>query len=480
MPNLSIPRVAQNATLALLMASVPALVVRAATAADSELPDAPVYTVQPCCSLCPRAAEPDAYETTYMKSAMLLAAGDDGWLFRTNMDLVEDVQPIDPLIYEDLARLRRALNARGVQVVMVSSPPRGLVEARKLGKGLSSRFDFPRALDNYRKHLDRLRAAGFIVPDTATFAGESADNGEPFYFKRDVHWRSSGARRTAELVAAELRARGLSKNLPEKPFDTVLSGTHLTPGSISAIASRLCGGVWPSEISPTYITAAPSSDNLFGDEGAPQVTLVGTSFSANPLYHFAGYLQSTLKTDVLNAAVAGGSFDGALTQYLRSAAFQESPPKILIWETAYQYFGTIGRTTLRRLIPLVGNGCTAKKALKEATSKVNSGLGEPVELIYNGGDRLDATPAKDLVLDLQFDNPAVKDISVEFWYLDGSSEMLHPRYNEFTNTEGRVALELSPDGPNATLPVVSVRLRIATPLATAATVTARLCRAGAS
>lgn len=461
---------AAAATIAMLAAA-------SARAADADPePAPPTYSAQPCCSLCPRAADPAAYVTTSMKGARVLAEGVDGWLFRTETDLIEDVQPIDPLLYEDMARLRRALNARGVQVVLISSPPRGLVEYQKLGPALRERYDYERALRNYRAHLDRLRTAGFVVPDTSVFANEFPDDGDHFYFKRDLHWTPSGARRTAELVAATMREAGLTDGLPDKAFSSRVLGTKSTYGTISRAATQLCGGRYAAEVLPLHTTVAPPSDDLFGDAAAPQVTLVGTSFSENVDYHFAGFLQSTLRTDVLNAAFAGGNFDGAITQYLLSDAFQAAPPKVLIWETAYQFFSITERIALRRLIPLVDNACTGKPTLFDAEAAVPGGNADPVQLIYNGGTTQDATPSGALVLDLQFDDPAVKDVSAEVWYLDGSNETLRSRYNDFTNTEGRYAFELSREGPSAKAPVVAVRAQVLSPLLKPATVEARLCK----
>lgn len=476
MPPVSFPLI-RRPLLAAATAAL-AIAVGAVAQAAEPLPDAdsPAYAAQPCCSLCPRAADPAAYVTTSMKGAMLLAEGIDGWLFRTETDLVEDVQPIDPLLYEDMARLRRALNARGVQVVLISSPPRGLVEYQKLSPVLREGYDYPRALSRYQDHLARLRDAGFVVPDTSVFANERPDDGGNFYFKRDLHWTPSGARRTAELVAATLRGAGLLDGLPQKAFSSRVLGTKSTYGTISRAATQLCGGRYAAEILPLHSTVAPPSDDLFGDEAAPQVTLVGTSFSENADYHFAGFLQSTLQTDVLNAAFAGGNFDGAITQYLLSDAFQNAPPKILIWETAYQFFSITERIALRRLIPLVDNACTGKPALFEAEARLDGGTAAPVELIYNGGDGQNATRSRELVLDLQFDDPAVKDVSAEVWYLDGSNETLRSRYNDFTNTNGRYVFELSRDGPSAAAPVVAVRAQVVSPLLKPATVKARLCR----
>lgn len=437
----------------------------------------PVYAALPCCRLCPRAADPESYVTTTMKGTRILAEGADGWLFRTENDLIESVQPPDPRLYDDMARLRKALNARGVQVVMVSSPPRGLVEYQRLSPALRERYNYDLALKNYRAHLDSLRAAGFIVPDSSKFANESVEQGDNFYLQRDLHWTSAGARRTAQLVAAEIRAQKLDADLPHKEYTTTRNGSKTTFGTISRTATQLCGGQYPGEPLALFATTTPPSDDLFGESNAPAVTLVGTSFSQNPDYHFAGFLQSELQTEVLNAAFAGGNFDGAITKYLLSDAFQQSPPKILIWETAYQFFQITERVSLRRLIPLVNNGCVGRPSVLESEVSMKGADPELTELLFNGGANQDATNSRDLVLDLQFDDPNVKDISADVWYLDGNHETLRSRYNDFTNTNGRYVFELSPDGPTSKLPPVAIRGQIVTALSKSTKVKARLCKA---
>jgi alginate O-acetyltransferase complex protein AlgJ len=75
---------------------------------------------------------------------------------------------------------------------------------------------------------------------------------------------------------------------------------------------------------------------LFSDN-TPIVTLVGTSYSADPKWNFEGYLKEYLQTDVLNAAEQGlGPFE-TMKKYLQNESFLKTPPKLVIWEIPERY-----------------------------------------------------------------------------------------------------------------------------------------------
>ena len=91
----------------------------------------PNYTVERCCDLCPQAANRAAYTTRFLQSFTTLVQGKDGWLFRTDDDLRTSFGP-DAEGMRSLKRLNAALQSRGVELVMVYQPSRGLMHADKL------------------------------------------------------------------------------------------------------------------------------------------------------------------------------------------------------------------------------------------------------------------------------------------------------------------------------------------------------------
>ena len=70
--------------------------------------------------------------------------------------------------------------------------------------------------------------------------------------------------------------------------------------------------------------------DLFGDAELPSIALIGTSFARNS--NFVPFLEHKLHRQVGNFALDGGDFDGAARAYLRSPAFKQTPPKLLVWE----------------------------------------------------------------------------------------------------------------------------------------------------
>jgi len=456
-------------TLAFVAAALVLPATLGAAEAQRQAP-APTYSAEPCCTLCPRAADPSIYVTRFMRDHRLTIQGVDDWLFRTEVDLATQF-PVDETVMAALARMVQELRAHGTQVLLIDLPQRGLLTADKLLPADRAHYDLATALRNYRQALQRFRDIGFIVPDYGRLVEQP--DGTEYFFHRDGHWTPDGARRTAMLIADTVKTLPLYAGLRKQKFATKRVGQQRHPGVLSIIAGQICGGNFPSEVVAGYSTS-PSDMYPFGDEPIPQIALVGSSFSANPAYHFGGFLQQHLQTDVLNVSLAGGSYDGAMTQYLPSEIFQKSPPKLLIWEFAHPQIAAANTTQMRRLVPLVSNGCAAGEALLTNEVKLSSG-DELTDVLFNGGGHIIPTESRDLVIDLQFADPAVSEIFGEAWYMDGKHEVLRVRMNDFTRAGGRFVLELNRDPDFAQQPLIDFRLQIVTPLAKPTSVAAKLC-----
>lgn len=452
----------------LVLAGLLALPARAAAIDEA----APTFTADSCCELCPRAADPAVYVTQFLRDHQTLIAGSEQWLFRSNIDLMT-AYTIDEAVLADLGRMVRALNRRGTEVLLFDFPPRGILHADRLLPGDRAGFDAVAALASYRAMLQRFRDIGFIVPDYGRFA-DQPDGGD-YYFRRDGHWTPDGARRTAALMADTIAGLPMAGTLRHRPYATRSNGANRHPGVLSIAAMQLCGGQYPSEVVPGYVTDALKVDP-FGDEPAPEIALVGTSFSATPTYHFAGFLEQALQASVLNLSLPGGNFDGAMTQYLLSDAFRSQPPRLLIWEFGHPQIAVANHGQMRRLVPLVDNGCVARTALISGEASLASG-DDYASLLYNGGGQILRVPSRELVVDLQFGDPAVIEFLAESWYLDGKHEVLRVRLNDFTRSKGRFVIELDRSPDFADQPLIAFRVQIVTPIAAATKVSARLCRA---
>jgi alginate O-acetyltransferase complex protein AlgJ len=71
-------------------------------------------------------------------------------------------------------------------------------------------------------------------------------------------------------------------------------------------------------------------DDLFGDAGLPNTALIGSSFSRNS--NFVSFLEYSLHARIGNFALDGGGFSKSAQAYFASAAFKDTPPRLIVWE----------------------------------------------------------------------------------------------------------------------------------------------------
>ena len=71
--------------------------------------------------------------------------------------------------------------------------------------------------------------------------------------------------------------------------------------------------------------------------------------------------------------------------------------------------------------------------------------GTSAEVLFNGGGKLLPLASKDHVLDLQFSDPAVRELKAIVWYTNGSRETLNIKYPDRVDAGGRFISELRSD-----------------------------------
>ncbi|WP_299696013.1 alginate biosynthesis protein AlgX [Hydrocarboniphaga sp.] len=475
-------------TLLMVSSLLAALATGAAAAdADSEAASAsaPVYNVALCCQLCPQAADPQNYAgSTYLEEFSVLQQGRDGWLFRSRVDLSTRIEITDDSLAE-LRRLASAMRARGTELVVVLQPPRALMDPDKLGDDQRASYDLGAARAGYAQALARIRSAGVTVPPLDTLVDEHKHY--EYFFRRDHHWTPAGAEATAKVVAATVQQMPSFREVPRLTYATRANALIGKPGTLQKVASQICGGSYSMQYLTGYITeassdnAAASADALLGpqpkksdspsggllddhaasagsggllddgdaggDSGAPQIALIGTSNSdAKGGYNFGGYLQQYIGADILNAALSGGSFDGSLLHYLPSEAYQKHPPKIVIWEMPWQNWPGADKNpykTFRQALPLVHDGCRERPAVLERQMALKAGDNE---LLFNAGGK--PLQGGRYWLDLQFDDPTIKDLHAIIWYYTGQKESLKLHFNQYVDNGGRFVTELRRNRPD--------------------------------
>ncbi len=425
-------------------AAVVAGAIGAASVTAAELPQ---YEVNTRINLCPLASQDFAYNTGYLKNFNILVQGQDDWLFRSEAELPEQFGP-DAEGLRDLERFARYLKeSAGTELVIVFQPTKGLVHPNKLPENRFVDFSWPFARSNYLDALAKFRQAGVVAPDMGPLLDEPSQE-KAYYFKRDHHWTPYGARRTAKIVADRIRQMPVYQDLPQKAFSTRRTGLIRKDGSLQDAAERICGQAWPTQYVDEFRTevsgdvSGGEENALFGEESLPPITLVGTSNSKGAQdYNFAGALQEFLSVEILNVAVAGGSYDGSMYEYLMSDSFRNSPPEIMIWEIPAYHTLDSGEF-YRQVVPMVSDGCQGQEPVLQHTTEVQAGRNE---VIYNGGGKFLELPSSEYLIELQFSDPKVKEVDAFIWYVFGRKDRVDMEYGDRVETTGRFMFEL-PDG----------------------------------
>jgi len=260
--------------------------------------------------------------------------GRDGWLFT-----IEELERHETDVAALVRRLSfieaagRILSDSGVDLVVVVVPSK----ARILPQFLHERWAALAFHERYATAISRMRDSGITVVDPEAVL---RDSGAPF-LRTDTHWTPEGSRLVAMLVARTAQLMGSFPRSPRTKYRTEIVGSESVTGDLTSFipvgrwSSALGLGPEQIDVEQTSPVSAPSL-GLFDAPSIP-VTLVGTSYSADPRWNFAGHLRESLELDVLDyASEAVGPF-APMADYLSSDAFREVTPALVIWEIPERY-----------------------------------------------------------------------------------------------------------------------------------------------
>ena len=270
--------------------------------------------------------------------------GERDWLF-----LVDELTPHADGARDAAARaqeviwLNQRLARQGIALLVAVIPDKSRVAAEHLGS-----LQRPAIFANRVKDWTaRLAQAGVEVIDlNDTLAGLQARRQSPF-LRTDSHWSEAGAEAAAARISGKIpRLNSAEQSSPgwqmtgrerlPRPGDLVkLAGIEWLPPALQPRPES----VQQSRFEPVASVTPPlrrinaanaDTDDLFGDTELPAIAVIGSSFSRNS--NFVPFLAQHLQAKVANFAVDGGDFAGAARAYLGSAAFKQTPPRLLLWE----------------------------------------------------------------------------------------------------------------------------------------------------
>ncbi len=304
--------------------------------------------------------------------------GDEEWLFtQEEFKAYPDFASRVDGQLELISQVKQYLDRQGVDLAVVIVPSK----ARVYSEHLKNTPPFEGHKDLYFSVVEKLLAKGIHSPLLLPGMMESKDQAQMF-LRTDTHWTPEGAAIAASEIIRQLEPKEKDVEWHVKAFETVAQkpveheGDLLNYIPLAPYFSYLGPGsepLLPRETFPLNSATQEGSieDDLFG-ESAAEVALVGTSYSANPLWNFVGALQQQAGVEVVSYAQEGKGPVIPMMEYLLSNDFQDNPPSVVIWEFPERYIPmTYDLSEYSLPFSVAGNG--SPNLNRQETSNSDSG-----------------------------------------------------------------------------------------------------------
>ncbi|CTQ56366.1 hypothetical protein LP7551_04926 [Roseibium album] len=270
-----------------------------------------------------------------------LVKGSDGWLFSDeeftwNRESTEAVDHHMALVKETVFDLSH----KGITVVAVLLPEKADIYSDRLGRITppANRATYYEAIRKRLLAVEHLR-----VPDLKTDFMTAKSEGSVF-LKADTHWTVFGASVAAEAVAEVLKD---TVNLKETAYELKPQAEIAHKGDLYNFAKFSVFSKYfeqPSEPLTRMDAVAVDLglDDLFAEgDGGPEVALVGSSFSANPLWSFEAQLRAATSSDLINLASEGKGPFKPMETFLEEELDKLTNLKVVVWEIPLRYFDEV-------------------------------------------------------------------------------------------------------------------------------------------
>jgi alginate O-acetyltransferase complex protein AlgJ len=262
--------------------------------------------------------------------------GKDGWLYTDEeFNVASDSEQRIGRNLALIGWVRQQLAQKNIKLMVVTVPAKTRVYPEFLGRRRPAGLH----ADLYNRIQQSLHGEGIAAPDLLAplSAGKSQ---RPTFLRTDTHWTPWGAELAAQAIAVRVRAAGYGGSTQTK-FATHSDAPQAHKGDLFNFLPLDPYFAWllprADQIAVPHTESDGGGGDLLGDGGAPQVALVGTSYSANPKWNFPGYLKQALGEDVMNYAKEGMGPYAPMLAYLNSEDLRSAPPRLVIWELPERY-----------------------------------------------------------------------------------------------------------------------------------------------
>lgn len=266
-----------------------------------------------------------------------LIKGSDGWLF-TDEEFSWDLKSAAAverhlkLVADSTVKLRQS----GIEPILLLLPEKADIYRDKLGR-VEPPVSRQHYYDDIRQRL--LRIGGVQVPDLRR-AFVSARKDVPVFLQSDTHWTVEGAGVAARLVADVLtkEAQLKHKDFTIKQEPPISHVGDLHKFARFSVFAPLFPQTGDRLVPLTAVPSELSLDALLEEDAAPEMALVGSSFSANSKWSFEAQLRAQARVDVINFAEEGKGPFLPMETFLQSKLTEQKQLKYVVWEMPLRYF----------------------------------------------------------------------------------------------------------------------------------------------
>lgn len=268
-----------------------------------------------------------------------VVVGANDWLYSD-----EEFKPVAGALHNTqdnqalIQGVRETLARHNVQLVMAILP----AKARLYPENFGEHRPAPLHEQLYQNFRRAVADAGIQAPDLLGPLSQAKAEGQVF-LRTDTHWTPYGAQVVAGQLATAIKPSGLvpesgsryvTETAPGEPHKGDL--TNFLP--LDPLFEELLPP--PDQLTRHSTRAqeenAAGADDLFAETQVP-VALVGTSYSADERWNFAGALRQALGSDLVNFAEDGRGPLLPMLKFLQSDDFKNAPPRLVIWEFPERY-----------------------------------------------------------------------------------------------------------------------------------------------